>query len=471
MKRAMRSPLIRFQILVFGIVGTLGVVWCAYAYGGFQRYTGIGAFTVTVHLERGGGLYPNSLVTYRGVDVGVVKSIDAVPSGADARLQIKNGFKIPSSAEAFVKSVSVAGEQFIDLVPKGGEGGPLRNGSVIAQQKTHVPVPAETVIDEVYGLLTTVPQDSLSTVLDEANSAVEQTGDSLNRALKASSNLVALASASLTPTTKLVAALNPVLGALSASGDDITTAATNLNSFTRQLAMSDEALRTWVQTGSPFFDSTSRLMTELKPTLPTLLANLQSSGEVLRVNVPGLRHTLVVYPAMASAVIADLGGFQGPGSDPRRGQGELDVKLGNTQNPPPCSSGYQQIQRRDPRDTSLAPTPIGQYCQRSNDSVRGVRGLRNLPCATDSSVRSAMVTGCPGGAPSTWRQMLARPGVGYTGGGADPQNTAAVPYDPSTGRFRVPGRDEVYSVKTNTPKPLGSKKVKEVKTWSDLFPR
>ncbi|MBS4102991.1 MCE family protein [Tsukamurella paurometabola] len=470
----MRSKLVRFQLVFFAVVGTLAVLWCGYAYAGWQRYTGIGTYTVNVHLERGGGLYPNSLVTYRGVDVGVVTAIDAVPSGAVAKLQIESSFSIPASSKAFVRSVSVAGEQFIDLVPKGdGDKAVLHNGSSIAQSDTEVPVPAEVVIQKAHGLLTTVPQESLGTVLEEANTAVDRTGESLNRALAASTNLMTLASASLAPTTALVEGLNPVLGAVAVSGSDISTIATNLESFTKQLTMSDESVRTLLDTGTPFLDATSRLMQELKPTVPTLLANLQSTGEVLRVNVPGLRHILVVYPAMASAINADLAGFQGPGSDPRQGQGALDVKLGNTQNPPPCSSGYQNIQRRDPRDTTEAPMPTGQYCQRSKDSVRLARGIANLPCATDPSVRSALVTGCPGGAPSTWRQMLSRPGVGYQGpvpNSPNSQAVTAVPYDPATGQFRVPGRTETYTVGSVTSKVPGKANEKELKTWQELFP-
>lgn len=56
----------------------------------------------------------------------------------------------------------------------------------------------------------------------------------------------------------------------------------------------------------------------------------------MRVNVPGLRHILVVYPAVATAVNAMERGMQSPG-DLLSGQGNLDVKLFNSSNPPSCT--------------------------------------------------------------------------------------------------------------------------------------
>ncbi len=113
----MRSRLVQVQLAVFAIVAICAVGYTGYAYGGFQRYTGIGTYTVTADLADAGGLYPNALVTYRGVDVGVVTGLDAGVNGATARLQIKSDNHIPANSQAYVRSVSAAGEQFIDWCP------------------------------------------------------------------------------------------------------------------------------------------------------------------------------------------------------------------------------------------------------------------------------------------------------------------------------------------------------------------
>ena len=469
----MRSKLVRAQLVIFGIVAMLVVGYSAYAYAGLQRYTGIGTYSVDAHLSASGGLYPAALVTYRGVDVGVVSALDPTPTGATARLQINSDNKIPGDVHAYVRSVSVAGEQFIDLVPTSTSGGSLSDGAQISEQRTSTPVPASEVIEKVTGLLDTVPKDSLRGVLDETSQALDGTGENLNATLAASSSLVRQASGSLDPTIQLLQTANPLLVAVDRSGPDISRITTNLRGFTQQLAMSDEALGNVLRTGAPFFDTTSGLLQELRPTLPVLLANLQTVGEVLKVNVPGIRHVLVVYPAISNSINADLGPFQ-QGDDRSSGQGELDIKLGNTQNPAPCGTGYS-MERRNPGSVGYADMPEDQYCQAAHDDFRVVRGARNAPCATDHSVRSGDVANCPGGLPSRWPQMLARPGVGYqvpggdsAGSGHPADDVTAVPYDPGTGRFRVPGQPATFTLGNVIAGKNSNQKA--VSTWEQLFP-
>ena len=74
-------------------------------------------FAVTVDLPRGGGLYSDGFVTYRGVDVGRITSLSLSPKGAVATLAIDPGTQIPADAVARVHDLSVAGEQYLDLVP------------------------------------------------------------------------------------------------------------------------------------------------------------------------------------------------------------------------------------------------------------------------------------------------------------------------------------------------------------------
>lgn len=470
----MRSRLVQVQLAVFAIISICAVGYTGYAYAGFQRYTGIGTYTVTADLSDAGGLYPNALVTYRGVDVGVVTALDAGMNGASARLQIKSDYKVPANSKAFVRSVSVAGEQFIDLVPTGSGGPDLADGSRIEQSRTNIPIPATEVIRKVYGLLEAVPKDSLRVVVDESSMGLDGVGPELNAALTAASQLVGQAHRNLGMTTQLITALNPVLGRLDDSGPQISAIATNLDSFTRQLALSDDTLQQTLRTGAPFFDTFGGTLRDLTPALPILLANLQSTGEVLRVNVPGLRHVLVVYPAVATAVNAMQRGLQTP-DDLLSGQGNLDVKLGNSSNPPSCTQGYQETQRRDPSDLSpVHPSPTA-YCTLPKDDPRVARGIRNAPCATDPSVRTADLTQCPGGLPSTWPQMLARPtGVaGPPGRRTGPRDrqmnspTVSVPYDPRTGRFRTPA-GTTFQIGNLILAPND----KGVKTqWQQLFPR
>src|SRR4051812_29573770 len=60
---------------------------------------GIGEYNVTVELSQSGGLYQTSVVTYRGTDVGQVKSIGVTATGVRAVLAMKSGTPVPSAVQ------------------------------------------------------------------------------------------------------------------------------------------------------------------------------------------------------------------------------------------------------------------------------------------------------------------------------------------------------------------------------------
>src|SRR6201997_3522793 len=105
---------------------------------------GIGEYNVTVDLPQSGGLYQTSVVTYRGTDVGQVKSVEVIATGVRAVLALRSGVAVPSDVEASVHSRSAIGEQYIELTPVAGKDGehsrPLRAGDVIPAGQVDVPV-------------------------------------------------------------------------------------------------------------------------------------------------------------------------------------------------------------------------------------------------------------------------------------------------------------------------------------------
>ncbi|WP_422334093.1 MCE family protein [Rhodococcus sp. (in: high G+C Gram-positive bacteria)] len=490
----MRSKLVRAQLAIFTAVAIVAVGNSVYNYMGLKRISGIGMYSVDVELERAGGLYANALVTYRGVDVGVVESLEVNPDHVTVHLQLNSDHSIPKSTDAYVRSVSAIGEQYVDLVPDTSEGPFLADGDVIDRSRTILPVPAARVVEEVNSLLEGLPKEDLRTTVDEAYNAFNGAGPALSRLIDSARPLIALAQAELKPTTTLINDAEPVLGAVNDAGPDIASFSTDLASFTEQLTMDDAQIRGTLDNGPAFFDAVGGTLADLQPSLPLLLANLQSVGEVLRVNVPGVRQILVIYPAMSAAINHMHQGLQG--EDRTYGQGPLDIKLGNTANPLPCTEGYQETQRRDPSDLSPAEPATSPYCKLPPNEPRVVRGARNVPCAIDPSVRTAEVGECPGGLPSAWPQMLARPGQPYVPApnapagptpapqpdraanlqipaaatpaawhaGQNPVITAA-PYDPITGTFRAPD-GALYSIDVNSP----TQSEKEL-TWQNLLLR
>src|SRR6202020_534568 len=135
----MLTRFVRIQLLIFTIIGTIGVSAMALCYVQAPTLLGIGRMTVTLELPASGGLYRFSNVTYRGVQVGKVTSLALTDTGAEATLSLGTSPKIPADLKAEVRSVSAVGEQYVDLRPRTDSGPYLRDGSVIPADATTIP--------------------------------------------------------------------------------------------------------------------------------------------------------------------------------------------------------------------------------------------------------------------------------------------------------------------------------------------
>ncbi|MFI6365259.1 MCE family protein [Nocardia sp. NPDC050630] len=433
----MRTRLVKGQLIVFAILAVVSLVYGLLHYIGIQRLTGLGTYTVTADFTDSGGLYEAASVTYRGVEIGRVTGIDLNGETVRVHMQLRDDHNVPASATAAVKSMSAIGEQYVDLIPSDDTAPYLRDGSSIPLSKTTVPIPTVDVLDKTQTLLKSVSTDSLRTAIDETFNAVNGAGPALATLIESSAKLLDLAQADIGPTLTLLEDAEPLLRTGNSVRTEIRSTTSDLASFTTQLALNDAQLRDVLDQGPATAATVSGTLADLTTPLPVLLADLQTVGQVLRVNVAGLRQILVVYPALATGLnYTDAAAGLQTTADTRGPQLPLDVKFGNTENPPPCTEGYQSTQRRDPSDTGPAPvSSTGDYCRVAPDNPKVIRGARNTPCVTDPSVRTADIANCPGGLPSTWPDMLAHP--------RDPdpaaasQRPAPEPVAP-TGRARTP---------------------------------
>src|SRR3982074_3121434 len=109
------------QLAVLSVVTIISCGAMAFNYMKLpEALFGIGEYNVTIDLPQSGGLYENSVVTYRGTDVGQVKSVNVTGTGVRAVLAIRSGVNVPAGVPVSVHSRSAIGEQFIELTPKPG---------------------------------------------------------------------------------------------------------------------------------------------------------------------------------------------------------------------------------------------------------------------------------------------------------------------------------------------------------------
>src|SRR4051794_39902624 len=114
------SRTIWIQLTILAVVTVVACSVMAFGFVNVPALMGIGRYTVTVELPSSGGLYPTSVVTYRGTEVGRVSSIGVPRDGVRAELTMNSDPPVPADVTAAVHSRSAVGEQFVELTPRDG---------------------------------------------------------------------------------------------------------------------------------------------------------------------------------------------------------------------------------------------------------------------------------------------------------------------------------------------------------------
>ncbi|GAY14388.1 MCE family protein [Mycobacterium sp. shizuoka-1] len=381
------------QLAILAAVTLVSVGVMLFGFVHLPALFGVGRYTVTVELPTSGGLYPTSVVTYRGTEIGRVASIDVTRTGVRAVLKLDSGTPIPTPVRAAVHSRSAVGEQFLELTPQPGAGAALRDGDVIPAADVANPPDIGRLLDAANTALQAIPQDNLRTVVDEAATAVGGLGPELSRIVDGSTALAIEGGKTVGPLTQLIDQAPPVLNSQVQTSDSIAAWAAHMASITGQLKTQDRAFADLLNTGGPALEESRALFDRVAPTLPVLLANLVSLGDVAVTYRNDIEQLLVLFPqgtsVMQAIAVADSGVKQA-----YRGI-YLDFNL-NLNLPPPCNTGFLPVdQQRSPSDVDYPERPAGDlYCRIPQDSAMNVRGVRNIPCENNPGKRAPTVEMC-----------------------------------------------------------------------------
>jgi phospholipid/cholesterol/gamma-HCH transport system substrate-binding protein len=385
----MLTRFVRNQLIIFTIVSIIGVVVMIFTYMQVPTLLGIGRLTVTLELPASGGLYRFSNVTYRGVQVGKVTDIKVVGGKrVEATLSLNTSPKIPAHLEAQVRSLSAVGEQYVDLLPHDESPPYLQNGSVIALGDTTLPQQVGPMLDQLNKLVGSIPQDKFSSLLDESFKAFDGAGYDFGSLLDSSAKLTGDLNGASDQLRALVDDSAPLLDGQAQDTDAIHTWTHSLAGLTQQVNQNDPQVRTLLQQGPGALDEASRLLTDLKPTLPILLANLTAIGQIGVTYNPSIEQLLVLLPPFVAATQS-----VGPSNNPTGiAQGDFTISIGD---PPACTVGFLPVSSwRSPADESDIDTPDGLYCKLPQDSPIAVRGARNYPCMGHPGKRAPTVQLC-----------------------------------------------------------------------------
>ncbi|MGD1238717.1 MCE family protein [Mycobacterium seoulense] len=389
----MLSRKIKIQLIVFFIVAVGAMATMGLGYVRVPAMFGVGQYRVKVQLSESGNLYANANVTYRGTEVGRVTAVRLTDTGVEADLSLRSDVRIPSDLDAQVHSQSAIGEQYVALLPRNGASAPLRDGDVIARSRTSVPPDISSLLDAANRGVRAIPNHNLKTVIDESYTAFGGMGPELSEMVTGASALATDAKKNLDALTTLIDGAKPLLDSQSDTSDAVQAWAAHLATITGELQTHDGDVAGLIHQGGPAAAEGRRLFDRLNPTLPIILANLVSVGQVAVVYHNDIEQLLVLLP-QGIAQLQGIGLANLNTKQDYRGA-FLSFKL-NLNLPPVCTTGFLPAQQRRVATFVDAPDrPAGDvYCRTPQDAMWNPRGARNIPCETVPGKRAPTVKMC-----------------------------------------------------------------------------
>ncbi|WOC11769.1 MlaD family protein [Gordonia sp. MP11Mi] len=462
---------VRMQLIVFSIVSIISLVAVAVFYIRIPQMFGIGSFDVSVTMPTTGGLYQNANVTFRGVNVGKVRSVKLTSGGVVADLTIDSGAEIPANSAAAVRSVSAIGEQFVEFMPpEGPSSAVLTGGSKI--ETDDVPVEISTMLDQADALLAEVGDTRIRDVMDEAFTAFNGTADDLSRLMDSMVLFVGAFHKNIDVAVDLVKQAGPLLATQNRTASQIRGWTADLTKVTDQLRASNPDITDILEKGPGVANQAQDLFDDMGPSFIDGMSNMRVSAQTLRIYLPNLQQTVVLYPRVLSALITAINN----GSS-RHGP-NVNFGLG-FQDPPTCTVGFlPPSEWRFPSATTAQDLPPGLLCRLPQDAQTSVRGARNFPCVEFPGRRAPTPEECRTGYVPSDRDNVALPNgfpgtdlpkqpAGYVVPGTptdhDPTpGTYGTTYDPETGKFIGPD-GKLYSTQ------YGTANRNQKKKWYELI--
>lgn len=393
------------QLMVFVFISLIGVAYVGARYARLDRLVYDSSYTVTVSLASSGGIFTGAEVTYRGVQIGRVSDMVLTREGVDVELAIDNKWDVPADAHALIGNKSAVGEQYVELQPQ-SEGGPyLKDKSVIKVANTAIPVSTTEILTNLDRLVTSVPQGSLQTVIDELGTAFTGTGEALGQIIDTSNEFIDAANQNFDVTTALIRDGNRVLSTQVAKGSAIRSFARDLALFSGTLADNDANLRALIANGSATANELRTFLEANQVDLGSLIGNLVTTGNVIVKHLPGIRQILVTFPYQVAS------GYTVTAKNAEGYNARFGFVL--TQNPAVCAQGYDVKERRSPTDGSNKPMDEDARCTLPINKGNS-RGAQNAPrVATYDLDTKTLTWGDTATAPtapaSPWESLLFAP--------------------------------------------------------------
>jgi virulence factor Mce-like protein len=361
--RVVRAGHRRRAWLSAGALMVTFVVASAYLFLGALQVNPLGSsYRVTVALPASAGLLPNQNVTMRGVPIGKVERLHITPAGVNAVVTVDSTVAVPASSAVRVSGLSPAGEQYIDFVADSDAGPYLGDGSVVAQEKSTIPVSLADLLANADGALSQVDPAKLELIKREL-SMTDAGPQKLADIIDGGTFLLSTLDSVLPETSTMLRTSRVVLTLAADKNAGIEVASENLDETFEGANRMREGFRRLTERTPGTLTSVDNLFADNSETMVQLLGSLTTTSQLLYLRVPAL-HAL--FPDYRTSVLDAIGSVM------------HDNGLWATGDIYPRYSCEYGTPRRPPSSADFPEPFMYTYCRDDHPGVL-VRGAKNAP--------------------------------------------------------------------------------------------
>ncbi len=279
------------------------LVWVGvtFAYGGYDD-----DYELVADFPRAGqGLANGSDVTYRGVDVGEVRSVELVDRRARVTLAMDPGFDVPVDARVVVRPKTIFGEKFVDLTfPEGSEGPYLGDGDEVANAESATEV--EDFFDGSNDLFEALDENELAELVTSLNEAARGTGDEVAQAFESSAAAADLGADTIDRQLRALDSFAAFQDAIRSIGGDLNQISANNEVALGEFNANREAYGRVLASLRPFAEDLAALLAGTRPDIDTYL---EQGDSVVRLLTANEDHLTEVVEGLGQYVQAFGGGL------------------------------------------------------------------------------------------------------------------------------------------------------------------
>ena len=284
---------------VGGLVLTLVVATAYLLIGALRVAPFASSYRVAVQLPESGGLLPNQDVALRGVRIGKVESLQITDRGVNAVANITSKVNIPASAVAHVSALSPAGEQFINFEAASDAGPYLHDGSVIALDRTTVPVGLAQLLEGANGLLAQVDPRKVELVKKELSLSKEGPAK-LAAIVDGGTFLLSTLDSVLPQTTSIIKTSRVVLTLAADKNAGLAATTAGLDRTLAGVARMQGGYRRLMADSPRALSGADNLFADNSATMVQLLGSTATMSQLLYLRVPALN---ALFPNYRGSVL------------------------------------------------------------------------------------------------------------------------------------------------------------------------